>query len=236
MNQIPHPKTRVIKNFFRAAILITGAVLCAVIIFSFPAFSQQSSYIKVTRVAFLSFAAIPESVHLGSFTVSGNDRELTTQSGGLLNGASVLMVKDTRTCGGFEVQLSSSTPEFPVTRVITSTAIDPEAGITGSINNNLVYITGFSGDTSASAPHNTTCLDFSDGATYNSAGCTSTNNNIVGSVRTLISGALTAPVGRNGQIAAGVAFHTLIPKYTPSGEYRATLTYTLLDSTSGSCP
>jgi hypothetical protein len=232
----PSLKIRFLKNLFRLTALVTGALLIASLFISATAQSQQSSYITITTVPFLSFSDIPDSVHYGSYTTDTSGQAFYTQSGSTLDDASVLMVKDTRACGGFEVQLSTSEPAFPATRVVTSTEIDPAVGITGSINNNLIYVTGFSGDTSATAPHNTTCTDFSATATYDSGSCTNTTNNIVGSTRTLMSGALTAPTGRDGEIAVGAAFQTSLDPYTPSGNYSTTLTYTLLDSTTGSCP
>lgn len=231
----PSHKINLLKNIFRLTTLVTGAVLIASFIISPPALGQQSSYITITTVPFLSFSYVPGSAHYGSYTSANSVHTFQSQSGSTTDDTSVLLVRDSRGCGGFELQISSSNSSFPETRVVTTTAIDPAVGITGSINNNLIYVTGFSGDTTATAPHNTTCTDFADTDTYDSGTCTNTTNDL-SATRTLMSGALTAPTGRDGEIAVGAAFQTQVPRYTPSGTYTTTLTYTLLDSTSGSCP
>lgn len=229
---------RAINKISKLSTVLTGIVLVVLLTIPFTAQSQQSSYITVSIEDEFSFTDIPDNVYLNSYITSYSGRGPKSQSGSTMDSTSYLIVKDKRNCGGFNLQISSTTTDPLTIRVISSTLLSP--ALSGTTAGNIVYLTGFDGTPDAGsvqnavAPLNSTCSDFDSTSTYLIGGCVS-NSNVLPTTLDLIQGNLTAPAGRDGEMGFGVAFYTWIPKLTAPGEYIDTLTYTLSDDTTGTC-
>lgn len=214
----------------------------------------SGSTIQITRTPFLSFERIPDSFGFPSASASSLVQQVYSNSyQTTLSPERALIVSDTRNSGGFNLQLSSSgnllpvggggTPNIPASglRVISSTEINPiPADPPPTINDGIIYLTGFSGDQNIVAPvdvaFNETegCNSFGDLATFINDNCrtvTPASNNMLDNPVDLMQGCLASSAGRSGLIQIGLAYNLAIPRYTPPNTYYTTLTFTLSDAT-----
>ena len=219
------------KKQFILSALCAASLLSTLIASS--AFAATSTII-VTSAPYISFVDIPNSISLGSFAVPIADTDLLSDSDGQLPTSRHLTVLDNRGCGGINLQAQAaaftpvSTQVVPDNLLAVTSTNTAEAG---SEVNNIKYLTGFSGDQTATAPLNTASSTFSDPATF-----TAVSNNSLEVARDIMNGSLTAPTGRNGQMHVGMSFYLSIPKYTTPNTYYTTLSYSLSVDTSVVCP
>lgn len=197
-----------------------------------------TSTITVTSTPLLSFANVPDPLSMGSISVPLADTELTSDSDGILPSSRYLVIEDTRGCGGLNLQLQadnftpSTTPELKnELRVITSTA----DFIDGVVVNGVKYYSGFAGDQTITAPLNAPGINFSDPTLFTDPPF-DTVDNTLDTPLDLLQGNLNAPTGRTGYMQINTVFYLLVPKLTVPNDYYTTLTFTLSDDTTGSCP
>lgn len=217
----------------RVTFLASAFFLASTIIAGSSAFAATSSII-VTSSPYISFVDIPNSISLGILPVPTADTNLLSDSDGQLPSSRHLTIVDNRGCGGINLQVQANSFTPASTQVIPDNLLvvtSTNTAETGTDVNNIKYLSGFTGDQTATAPLNTASTTFSDPATF-----TAVSNNSLEVARDIIDGTLTAPTGRTGQMHVGMSFYLSIPKYTTPGDYYTMLTYTLSDDTSGSCP
>lgn len=192
-----------------------------------------TSTITVTSTPYLSFIDVPDSIEIGDLITPTSDTALFSDSNGInLPSSRHLTIRDTRGCGGLNLQLQadsftpSSTQIIPNNlRVVTTTA-DQESG---TVVSNVEYLSGYTGDQTITAPLEAGSTDFGTSTTFTS------KTNSLETARDLLQGNLTAPTGRDGQIHISTSFYLLVPKLTIPNDYYTTLTYTLSDDTTGTC-
>ncbi len=207
---------------------------------------QQGSNIDISRTPYLSFVDLPESFAFNNISVPINDTGIVSDAtinlstpGAVLPPERVISISDTRASGGFNLQVtatdfsggSSSIPNSGF-RLVSSSAIT--LGVGDTVNNNVVYMNGFSGQQGLIAPLAVSATaDFSDTTTFTSGAYAATNT-LDGTVD-LLQGCLTEAQGRNGEVGLGISYYLEVPKLTPPEDYNSTLTYTITDTTENPC-
>lgn len=210
--------------------------------------------VKITKTPHLAFYQIPESYRITSTqTPPTTDTELTSdQSNQDLPESRYLTIQDTRNCGGFTLQVSASefqpSPTSPNPslnngfRIITSTndAISGANVETDSSYPGVKYYgengTNFIGTKQITAPLNVTTTNFADPTLFTQAPFNNGSNILTANTPIdIMQGGLTAPAGRKGLMHLSLSYYLKIPKFTAPNNYYTTLTYTLIDNTSGSC-
>jgi hypothetical protein len=234
--------------------------IAAVIIFILPAlaFGQTfGSTIVVTRTPFLSLVAVPASFTFNnipgspdvqvSASMQGQD-VFSNLNGNLPAATSTIAVRDTRNSGGYSLQvqatnfvsIQNSANIIDTSNLRAVTATEMTATPDAQLVNGVYYLTGYAGIPDAAAtetvraPLTATSTDFSSLGTYDDVG--SRAHNAFDAPIDLLSACLPPAQGRVGTMATGIAYTLHIHKYTPPGEYYATITYTLIDDTQDPCP
>lgn len=208
--------------FFLATTIMSGMALAA------------TSTITITSSPFLSFVSVPESFSIANISVPTSDLEITSDPDGNLQPSRWLTIADTRGCGGLNLQVEASAFTPASTQVIANNlrvVTSPSTFYDGPVVNNIKYNPTFTGDQTATAPLSAGSINFSDPSTFTAVG-----NNSLEVARDVIAGTLTAPTGREGQMHVGMSFYLSLPKFTAPNAYHTTLTFTLADDTSGTCP
>lgn len=208
-------------------------------------FGQQSSEIYVSRTPFLSFVDTPDSINFGTTSTPIATTSLFSDTGVSLENSRLLQISDTRDCGGFNLQVEAAAFSPGGTNAVSngnlyvvssSSLASPPAG---TEINNIIYVNGFSGDQNTIAPVNTTfsatCTSFNQIETFTDPTCMAGTNTLNAPVD-ILQGSLTAPSGRDGDMAVGTSFLLQINPFTIPAQYTSTITYTLTDATTGICP
>jgi hypothetical protein len=220
------------KHKQQILILLACTIFLTSALISGKTFAATST-ITITSTPFLSFNDIPDSFQIGSLTVPTVNTSLYSDSDGInLPASRHLTIKDSRKCGGLNLQLQADTflpfqtPDLRNTlRVVTTTADQ----LQGTVVNNVEYLEGFSGDQAIIAPLEAGSTNFGKASTFTSL------NNTLNTPIDLLQGKLNAPAGRDGEIHISVSFYLEIPKLYIPNSYHTTLTYTLSDDTIGTC-
>lgn len=197
----------------------------------------------------LTFTSIPENILFVLSEITGDDKPLFN-NGAANNPDSedLLGIYDDRGTGcsgficagggGYEVQVDisgnflSGDDSIPAGNLYIVTSIDED---NSGKNNGLVYETGFEGDNNAIVP------------LYVNTGSACANCGLLETVATyvnlapdsrfgsgplvLIDGNLASDNGRKGTMSLFANFYLLVSAFQAKGDYSATITYTLLDST-----
>jgi hypothetical protein len=226
----------------------TLAFVCALFLLICPAALAQTptATVVITRTPYLTLVDIPASFSFGSLSVSKDAHDLFSNANGQLPAeTNTISVQDTRNEGGFTLQaqagvfVSAQNPTDTISssnlRIVSSSELDAAPG--GDLLGNVYYLTGYAGSPTTGETENiatsvsATGTAFGDVATFDAV----SGNSLDGPVE-IFSGCLSGSQGRVGTMATGFAFTLHIPAYTPAGEYSTTVTYTIIDNTSSSCP
>lgn len=225
---------------------ITFLVLISSLIMPTISFGSQGSSIAITRTPYLSFADLPDPFSFTSYTASAATGAIFSDPtvdlsvpGAGLPSSRKLIVSDTRNSGGFNLQVSATnftggtvTINKSNLRVLSSPHLSsPPAG---AIANDVLYLSGFIGQQTLTTPVKA-ATDANLGTDSVFTTGTSAGHNALSGTVDILDGCLSSIQGRNGQMAIGMSFYLAIPKFTPPGTYDSTVTYTITDSTSGTC-
>lgn len=203
---------------------------------------EQNAIQEITSDLFLSFTQFPASFTFPSSVTSTSSFRVYSDQGATLPDTRLIKIQDTRDTGGFALQVVATNFTSPSghviprdgLRIVTSTALaQPPAG---TVDNDVLYITGFSGETGVNAPLRTTlgptCLDFGQLTTFTSPACVfDPSANSLDRTVDLLLGSLPASQGRSGEMAVGVSYSLLVPAYSIPDTYHTVLTFTLSDAT-----
>lgn len=223
--------------------IICGALVIISFLLFIPSFTYgATSTITISSTSYLSFSEIPKTFILNStpLTVPTSDQIMTSDTGDKLEPAKALTVMDNRNCGGFNLTMQASNFEPSASNLNDNFRVITSPKTTKYTNNVLTengvnYLDGFTGIKNMEAPLNVETADFSAAGNFTSFGNTNTLNKTI----TLLSGPLTAPDGRNGEMNINLSFYISISKYQPppsvGDQYYSTLTFTLSDATTGTC-
>jgi hypothetical protein len=201
---------------------------------------SAGSSIAITRTPYLSIDATPDSFAFPSAPARATVRDIFSSTDGALSADKVIRVTDARASGGFILQAQASDftngiNVIPASALrIVSTAdigVPPE----GVVVNNVHYLNPFTGVQKVTAPVNAATSEFSQAGTYDEVQ-NRPQNNVLNVPVDILSGCLPATEGRVGSMAIGLAFTLKIPPYTVPDTYNSTITYTITDFTSDSCP
>jgi len=201
------------------------------------------SSIVVTRTPYLSIDAVPASFGFPAVTARGTGRDIFSNADGALPADKTISITDARKSGGFILQAQSSDftsngNVIPASalRVVTTSSFDrtSDGSSSGSENNGVFYADPFTGPKTLTAPVNAASTNFGQIATFNDA--QTIHDNSLNNPVDILKGCLPATDGRIGTMSLGLAFSLNIPSYIVPGEYDATITYTIIDTTSDACP
>ncbi len=231
---------------------LTAAILIASFAAAAVTFAQDvPSGIVVTRTPYLSLTSVPISINFGQYEPSGAGTNLFSNTNGDLPGdTNLIAVRDTRNSGGFVIQAQAS--DFTTTGTETFDAENLRVATSGLVaagtvpayellQDNIFYLDGYLGTPSDGATQNITTSvaalnsNFGLVATFDEIEARPMDNSLDTPV-SIMSACLPATSGRVGTVATGMAFNLTIPQYTASGDYFATITYTLMDYTEDPCP
>jgi hypothetical protein len=197
----------------------------------------------------LTFTSVPESIFFSLPAITGSDEEFFN-NGDTDNPDTedLLSVFDDRgtgcsglSCtggGGYEVHVdisgdfTSGTDTIPDDNLYIVTSIDEDDA---GAEDGLIYETGFEGDNNATVPLYIetgsgcwACYLLETADTYTDL---APDSQFGSGPLVLIDGSLPSSNGRKGIMSLFSNFYLLVPAFQASGEYSATITYTLLDST-----
>ncbi|HLG26000.1 MAG TPA: hypothetical protein VI588_04440 [Candidatus Gracilibacteria bacterium] len=222
------------KRKLQILTVVSGVALMASLLSQSPVHGAIST-IVITQIPFISFNDIPDSFLIAQMSVPTSSQTVTSDPDGSLGSERFLTIRDTRNCGGLNLQLDTSA--FSPTAGLNSglrTVTSAADLIDGVVENGVKYLSGFAGTQGITAPLNVNDTTFSDPALFTDPPFNTVDNILNGPVD-LLQGPLTAPAGRNGYIHIDLSFSLDVPAYTIPGVHYTTLTYTLADDTAGTC-
>jgi len=235
------------KNLAQFTYALTVAVSLSALILSALANAQTvgstGSSIVITRTPYLSISSVPASFSFPPVATRATSRDIFSNADGVLPEDKTISVTDSRKAGGFILQaqasdFTSNGNIIPASalRVVSTSSFNrqTEKFRNGSENNGVFYAEPFTGPKTLTAPVNASNTNFGQISVFNDA--RAINDNSLAHPVDLLKGCLPANEGRVGTVSLGLAFALNIPAYTIPGEYHATITYTVVDSTSDNCP